>query len=124
MIFIVRRHRKKAAWVNDPATSLDSSQGIGIDGEEIKSARPRRMSRSICSFALIFEIIIALVHPLPYFDFPVTMSTISIDKSTYEDVHYIFGDFLLAFMVFRIIFIARAILNYSVFNDLYAFKLW
>jgi hypothetical protein len=41
-------------------------------------------------------------------------------KDQYVPVKYMLGDFLFAFMFFRIYFLVRTIMNFSIYQDLYS----
>ena len=65
----------------------------------------------------IFEILMMVICPIPYCDWYVTVAGKGFP------VTYLFSDFVLALMWFRVYFVIRAIFNYSVYTDAYSKKL-
>ena len=69
------------------------------------------------------RLFVILVSPIPYYDSVITMTAMSEDKKSFINVYYLLSDFILVFMFFRVIFLTRAISNYSVFMDRYSKKI-
>lgn len=63
-----------------------------------------------------------VVCPIPFFDMIIKTKALNVSKKEYVDVYYLLSDFLLAFMFFRVILLYRAIINFSVFLDMYSKK--
>ena len=74
--------------------------------------------KKLFSKGFIIEIIILLMAPIPFFDAYVTL----MGKGNIEVV-FLFSEFLLAMMWFRIYFLVRSIFNYSIYTDAYSKKL-
>lgn len=64
-----------------------------------------------------------LISPLPYYDIIIVLPSINLTKTGYIPVYYLLSDFILAFMFIRVIFLMRAVINYSIFMDIYSKKL-
>jgi hypothetical protein len=69
------------------------------------------------------EVLIILICPIPYYDFIIEIPAMNPSKTGYVKVYYLFSDFILAFMFVRILFLLRAVINYSIFMDIYSKKL-
>jgi hypothetical protein len=69
------------------------------------------------------EVILFLLCPIPYYDVIITIHSIGPDKNALVPVYYLLSDFILAFMFFRIVFLFRSVINYSIFMDIYSKKL-
>ena len=71
------------------------------------------------------DMVIILIHPLPYFDPEFSLYCINInDHSEFIVIKYRIGQIFLAMMFFRIIFLVRIIFNFTMFTDHYAKRLW
>ena len=66
----------------------------------------------------IFEIIILLLCPIPYFDLYIPISA-----KENQEVIYLLSEFLLAFMWIRVYFVVRCLFNYSIYTDAHSMKL-
>jgi hypothetical protein len=85
----------------------------------------RERKRSFLSFYFFLEVMLIAIHPIPYYDMDISLSSINLtDKSKMVEVHYKLSDFLLAFMFLRVLLLIRSVFNYTMFTDLYAKRLW
>ena len=73
----------------------------------------------------MFEVLILVIHPLPYIDYEYEVLIINMLglKNELVPVHYMLGDFLFAFMFMRCYFLLRTIMNFSVYSDLNSKKI-
>jgi hypothetical protein len=73
----------------------------------------------------MFEVMLLAIHPIPYVEkeYPTKILNMLGSKDTYVDVRFFLGDFLFAFMFFRIYFLIGTILNFSVYSELYSKKI-
>jgi hypothetical protein len=70
------------------------------------------------------DMVMLLIHPLPFFDPSFTMNCLNnSDKTKFVLVEYKMGTVLLSLMFVRIILMVRAVLNYSNYTDQHAKKL-
>jgi hypothetical protein len=77
------------------------------------------------SFGVDFwiEAFMILLCPIPYWDMIIDISALNAAKTSPVPVYYLLSDFILAFMFVRTIFMARAVINYSIFMDIYSKRL-
>lgn len=80
------------------------------------------MYKSHCSSWLLFEFLILLVFPYPFFEKNLSINYINEDDTSLRH-HLFFSDYLLAFMFTRLFFLFRCRFNYSIYTDAYAKKL-
>lgn len=78
---------------------------------------------SLLRWDYIVDVLIMIASPIPYYDLIITMKAIDADKRSFIPVYYLLSDFILVFMFTRVIFVARAVINYSIFMDIYSKKL-
>lgn len=64
-----------------------------------------------------------LLCPIPYWDMIIDINALNTSKTAPVPVYYLLSDFILAFMFVRTIFLARAVINYSIFMDIYSKRL-
>jgi hypothetical protein len=64
-----------------------------------------------------------IISPIPYYDIIIEMPSLNLTKTGYIPVYYLLSDFILAFMFIRVVFFLRAVINYSIFMDIYSKKL-
>jgi hypothetical protein len=69
------------------------------------------------------EAFMMLMCPIPYWDIIIEIPALNGDKTASVKVYYLLSDFILAFMWIRIVFLIRAVINYSIFMDIYSKKL-
>ena len=77
------------------------------------------------SFEFLFEVMLIIVHPLPYIEYEYQISIINMlsAKDQLVPVNYMLGDFLFAFMFLRCYFVIRTIMNFTSFSDLNSKKI-
>lgn len=64
-----------------------------------------------------------LICPIPYYDKIITITVLDYAKTSEIPVYYLLSDLILVFMFVRSIFVLRAVINYSIFMDIYSKKL-
>lgn len=74
--------------------------------------------KKMCNKGFMFELIILIFSPIPFFDAYITL----MGKGRVEVV-FLLSEFLLAMMWFRLYFLIRSIFNYSIYTDAYSKKL-
>jgi hypothetical protein len=125
IFFVLRRHYHKQKWRN---VKLIEIKGLSSYTPESEHDIYRNESslfiggkkRSFFKKGLFMEIFINLLIPYPYLDFRKTMLEIDRDNQEYIKVEYLFSDFLYVFVIFRVIYVVRSTINYSIFTDHYA----
>jgi hypothetical protein len=75
------------------------------------------------SFFLCFEIMLMCVFPWPFFDTYILSVYDDEQYGTNIVVEYLLSNIFLAVMFFRVIFLYRSILNYSLYTDAFTKKL-
>ena len=82
-------------------------------------------TKELFTFETLFEVMILVIHPLPYIDYEYEFLIINMlgAKDKLCPVHYMLGDFLFAFMFLRCYFLLRTIMNFSVFSNLNSKKI-
>jgi hypothetical protein len=85
----------------------------------------REWVKELFSLETLFEVMILVIHPLPYIDYEYEVLIINMTSSKDQlvPVHYMLGDFLFAYMFLRCYFLLRTIMNFSVFSDLNSKKI-
>ncbi len=70
----------------------------------------------------VFEFLILAVHPIPYYEkeYHVSMLDMLATKQNFIDVRYMLGDFLFAFMLLRVYYLVRTLMNLNMYNELNA----
>jgi len=88
-----------------------------VAGSESQLAK---WGRQLCSLEFAFEFLILAVHPLPYYEREYHFEILDMlsTKTQYVDVRYMLGDFLFAFMLLRVYFLVRTLMNLNLYNDL------
>lgn len=120
MVTLAVRHGSKAEWLNkDLPREISGSTNLpDLDfGKMLINAKS--------SFGVHFwaEAFMILLCPIPYWDCIIVIPALDFYKSSSVNVYYLLSDFILAFMWFRIFFLIRAVINYSIFMDIYSKKL-
>ena len=69
------------------------------------------------------EAIALLLCPIPYFDMIINIPAMDESMVGYVNCYYLLSDFTLVFMFVRVIFLVRAVINYSIFMDIYSKKM-
>jgi hypothetical protein len=74
----------------------------------------------MATWEFAFELLILAVHPPPYFEreYTVVMLDMLLTKANMIEVRYMVGDFLFAFMLLRVYFLVRTLLNLNLFSEL------
>jgi hypothetical protein len=72
-----------------------------------------------------FDLVILVLHPVPYFDPTFNLDCINmLDRTRFITITYRMSHILLACMFLRLIFLVRALFNYSMYTDKYSKSLW
>jgi hypothetical protein len=95
----------------------------GADAPEYKSIKFQKESHFkkwcavIFSLNFLFEVLLLVIHPLPYYEKEYTFMILNMlsSKDAYVPVKYMLGDFLFAFMFMRVYFLIRTIFNFSIY---------
>lgn len=77
----------------------------------------------VISWQFIFEVFILMLIPFPYYDKYFVFKNYPVDSNQEVEYTYLLSEFMLAFMLFRIGLLVRALLNYTQFNSTYAKRL-
>lgn len=103
----------------------DNEEPEEESADEKGENRMRQWVMELFKFETLFEILILVIHPLPYIDYEYEFLIINMlgSKDKYVPVHYMLGDFLFAFMFLRCYFLLRTIMNYSVYSNLNSKKI-
>lgn len=121
--------------MNEDDRQRASASKVEEDEEEVnpgkKRIRFRRDShfykwlQTCCTLEFLFEVLILVIHPLPYIDKEYTFNIINMlgSKDQLVPVKFMLGDFLFAFMFMRCYFIIRTIMNFSSYSDLHSKKI-
>lgn len=122
---MVRQHYK-SKWFSSfkdskPSNDFQSiyqyyTEKIFGTGSKVKQFE---MYRSHCSSWLVFEILMLLVFPYPFFEQYVKIYYVQ----SHIQHHQFLSDYILAFMFMRLFFLFRTWFNYSIYTDPYAKKL-
>lgn len=112
------------------------SFSTNVQPEQVEDLGPKKMKfkkeshikawiKKCLSTEFLFEVVILIVHPLPYIEFEYTFFIINMlgSKDALVPVRYMLGDFLFAFMFLRCYFVIRTIMNYTSFSDLNSKKI-
>lgn len=128
---ILLRHGLKTRWLNQAIARKNKanqqrmrrgSNNVYIVNYD--SFHRRRRKRNIFSWTLLFELIIIVIQPIPYYDVEITHNYLHTDKQHLQTSVFLLGEFLYALMFFRLFFVVRTIFNYSMYTDAYAKKVW
>ena len=78
----------------------------------------------VFSWGFLFEFLVIVIHPMPYFEQQYTNMILNMlsSKDQYVEVHYMLSDFLFAWMFMRFYFLIRTLMNFSVYSELNAKK--
>lgn len=82
-----------------------------------KDSYAAKWFKNLISTEFLFEVLLLVIHPLPNFDKEYTFYILNMlgSKNEYVPVKYMLGDFLFAFMFFRVYFVIRTIMNFSTY---------
>jgi hypothetical protein len=88
--------------------------------EAHKESNFSKWMKKLCTFEFLFEVLILVIHPLPYIEEEYTFKILNMlgSKDQLVDVKYMLSDFLFAFMFLRFYFVIRTIMNFSIYSDL------
>ena len=123
IIALYRRHKMKTDWLNNDLPHVMRQQTIQGISELAPAQKYIIKFRSPFRASFWLEAFILLIGPLPYYDPIITISALGIDKRERVIVEYLLSDFILSFMFIKMIFLIRAVFNYSMYTDTYAKKL-
>lgn len=114
------RHGTKAEWVNkDLPQEISGSQNL----PDLDFGKMLMNTKSSYGVPFFTEALMILLCPIPYWDMIITIPALNPEQTGTINCYYLLSDFILAFMFIRCIFLFRAIINYSIFMDIYSKKL-
>ena len=120
LITLAVRHANKADWTNkDLPQELSGAANVG----DLEFTNMIINTKATYGFHFFVESLLILICPVPYCDMIITMPAMNPDKNGSVKVYYLLSDFILVFMFVRILFLIRAVINYSIFMDIYSKKL-
>lgn len=100
----------------------DQSPGGDEKKEKVVGSESQvtKWARILCTWEFAMEFLILAVHPLPYYEreYHVEYLDMLATKTLYVDTRYMLGDFLFAFMLLRVYFLVRTLMNLNLYNDL------
>ena len=113
MYFLVLRHFIKSKWNNKRPP---------VDRLPIDSKKLIRKQKPIFSKNLVIELMILGLFPYPYLKYNITISQPRIDYDTDSinntiDLCYNLSEFIYVFMFIRLIFLLRALFNFTPYQD-------
>jgi hypothetical protein len=76
----------------------------------------------LMSFRFYFDLMINVVMPYPGVDFHIFFTELDREFNKLVKVDYLLSDFLYIIVLLRSLYIIRALINYSIFSDPFAFK--
>lgn len=117
---LVMKHYYKVLWLNEHFHQ-ETDTHIYVQYQEVlmdTQMHNLKKREKFFNFWIVIEVLVLLVCPIPYYDCYITI----IAKKQIEVV-YLLSEFIFAFMWLRVLFLVRAIFNYSVFTDAYSKKL-
>lgn len=82
----------------------------------------RTSKKRICSFSLIYETIIIIIHPLPFYNCFIP-GDMFIDGEYVRKNIFLLSDILFALMFLRLIILVWNLFNYSIYSDVFAKRL-
>lgn len=92
--------------------------------EKKKNTKWKKFLKNVFNWTFAWELMICVVHPITFYDVIWNIPSLNMNtKAEYVDVEYMLSDFLLVLMFFRIYFLLRTMLNYTIFTDLQARKM-
>lgn len=120
IICLFQRHYYKCMWkklyfVSDSYTRLYFRYSE-VTSDEMDLYKPIHIE--LFNENLLFEVMILLANPIPYFDMYITH-----EAKDGVIVHYFLSEFMLSIMALRLFFIVRSYFNYSIYTDSYSKKL-
>ena len=109
------------------ATSLNFfyNQAIVGDHEDLTDSKKNNLikQKKIINWNFVLECCILIVIPLPWYEHYWVMESINLESKDRQRIMYYLCDFIQVFMLLRLFFLARTIINYSVYTDAYSKKL-
>jgi hypothetical protein len=125
----IRRHHIKYKWKNVRILEkIYIDDAYGEENIEDKIFGDDRLilgdkQTSLFTRAMFFDIIINLIMPYPGLDFIISTYELDRDKNELVKLDYLFSDFIYIIVLLRSLYIIRAMINYSIFSDFYAFQI-
>lgn len=136
---LVARHKQKIKWINEyfnlalkrekhhAARSLHYyyNQAIMGDSDDLMQSRKDVLikQKKLINKTFVVECLILIVQPLPFYERFFVMECINLKSIERQFVMYYLCDFILVFMFLRLMFLARSIMNYSIYTDAFSKKL-
>ena len=114
------RHHLKSKWLNVDLPN-EIRQNLYLKGVELNQFI--FTFRNTLRWSFWFEAVTLFIAPIPFYDFIIPMEAPSLDRKGKITIYYLFSDFLVAFMLVRVIYLLRAVSNYTMFMDVYSKKL-
>lgn len=103
--------------VGDGSTAVETNNSSGVSGSE---SNFKKWIKLLATWEFAMEFLILSVHPIPYYEreYFVQMLDMLGTKSNYIEVRYMLGDFLFAFMLLRVYFLVRTLMNLNLYSEL------
>lgn len=114
------RYKSKANWVNkDLPQEISGSSNL----PDLDFGKMLLNTKSAYGIEFWLEVVVFMVCPIPYYDIVIPIPVNNLLNTGTVNVYYLLSDFILAFMFVRSIFLLRAVINFSIFMDIYSKKL-
>ena len=126
---ILFRHWLKHKWANVKIVEkihVDNAYETNLEDEWLSEDKIiiGEGKRKFLQKGLFFDIMLNLLLPYPYLDYEFYWKEIDRDKNEQVDIKYLFSDILFLLVIMRaVIYLIRALINYSMFYDHYAHSL-
>lgn len=80
----------------------------------------KKWVKLICTKEFAFELVILMIHPFPFVEKEYILLSLDmlITKSKYIQIRYMWSDFLFAFMLLRVYFLVRTLMNLNLYSEL------
>lgn len=117
---------QKNAKNNQGSEVHDEEKDESLSGQKFKKeSHFWKFIELLISWEFFFEFSILIIHPPPGVEKLYTFMIINMlgNKNILVPVYYLLSDFLFALMFCRFYFLIRALLNFSIFSDLYSKRL-
>jgi hypothetical protein len=126
---VFKRHYMKNKWRNIKLTDDDYKNKESLELEKLEDAIFEEedtliadKKTSFLGLNLTMDIVINLILPYPGLDFIITLQNLDRDQGKLINVDYLFSDFIYLAMMIRVLYLIRALINYSIFSDNYAYR--
>jgi hypothetical protein len=127
---VFKRHYMKNKWKNIKLSDEDIKNKESLDKEKLEAAIFEEedtliadKKTSFLGLNLAMDIVINLILPYPQLDFIITFQELDREQGKLMNVDYLFSDFIYLTLMIRVLYLVRALINYSIFSDNYAYRM-